>query len=119
MDETMRKGMIEAKSVEALPWPGVGKQPHDLPGNLNCLDVVKRLGDMVQFPRKQDQRMWEELLASKQAEAMTKVLSLQTSQPARYTHTCAPRILHPTCPTLRLFPSCLVACMLACVSSCA
>ncbi|KAJ1477188.1 hypothetical protein T484DRAFT_3044159 [Baffinella frigidus] len=74
VDEAMRKELIEAKSVEALPWPGVGKQPHDLPGNLNSLDVLKRLGDMVQFPRKQDQRMWEELLGSKQSEAMTKDL---------------------------------------------
>ena len=105
VDETMRRGMIEAKSVEALPWPGVGKQPHDLPGNLNCLDVLKRLGDMVQFPRKQDQRMWETLLASKQAEAMAKVPSLHTSQPARYTHNPAPYI--PNAASVPLLLACL------------
>lgn len=113
VDEAMRKELIEAKSVEALPWPGVGKQPHDLPGNLNSLDVLKRLGDMVQFPRKQDQRMWEELLGSKQSEAMTKVPCLSDLYHAPCTRLRAGSLSARLETLLPSFLPCLLPCFLA------
>jgi hypothetical protein len=69
-ERNWRGALAAAKSVEALPWPGVLAEPLDLPGKLVSLDVLKRLGDNVRFARKQDQRMWEEYLATKQAGAL-------------------------------------------------
>eukprot|EP00960_Hanusia_phi_P035445 751711-Hanusia_phi.AAC.11 len=65
---------VEVKDVHLLEYPGYLAKAVDLPGRLSANDLIKRLSDSCKFVRSNDQNIWEEVLASAEAQDSVKDL---------------------------------------------
>jgi len=65
---------VEVKNVHLLEYPGFRARAVELPGKLSANDLIKRLSDSCKFAKVSDQNIWEEVLASVEAQDSVKDL---------------------------------------------